>query len=421
MARSNLPAPVLEWSPQHVTLFDPATNSFHSGRSITDLETYLSGKKNVIVALSRRTAFLKSIRVPNVGKPEVVQSLKYQVAQHVPLTAEETAYDVILTEDLDTEGRRAILCAARTNKLREIHAGLQRIGAAAQGVTLAALGAAFVASDAGAKDAEVVQDTAEGLAIDVVSGGFVVASRVVAPGEVDLHAEIYRACTLAGRTPQFGIGAGGYEGPGLGSQGESNLAALARHGLAGILLEPPEAQAARSQQSLRRRQRLVAILAAACLGMGFYVWDEYQTKANEIRDLASNYQKRRTEAQNQVQQVTLQLASLEKKREVLDEAFEPAQPFGDVLTVVAQISPTGLWFTGVNLERGKPLILRGTAMNDAAVKGFLDALAADDRFREVKLVFANEATIEETPVVQFSVSAHVVGNLPIFERTRARR
>ncbi len=72
------------------------------------------------------------------------------------------------------------------------------------------------------------------------------------------------------------------------------------------------------------------------------------------------------------------------------------------------------------MERGKPLTFRGTAISDQAVKTFLDGLAVTDRLREVKLLFANNATIEETPVVNFSVQATLVGNLPMVEKEKKK-
>ncbi|MCH7945413.1 MAG: hypothetical protein IIC73_05280, partial [Armatimonadetes bacterium] len=48
-------------------------------------------------------------------------------------------------------------------------------------------------------------------------------------------------------------------------------------------------------------------------------------------------------------------------------------------------------------------------------------LALSDRFTEVKLAYASNSDIEDTEVVQFSVTAHVVGNLPLVEKKSSRR
>jgi len=59
---------------------------------------------------------------------------------------------------------------------------------------------------------------------------------------------------------------------------------------------------------------------------------------------------------------------------------------------------------GITLERSRPLIVRGTAMNGEAVTTLLQKLSSDPRFRGATLVVENNAMIGTTPVVQFSMS-----------------
>ena len=67
------------------------------------------------------------------------------------------------------------------------------------------------------------------------------------------------------------------------------------------------------------------------------------------------------------------------------------------------------------MERGKHIQIRGTAKTSETVAEYIRALQAEPRFRDVRLVFANNAAIETNQVVQFSVSAFPVGNLPLIE------
>jgi Tfp pilus assembly protein PilN len=83
------------------------------------------------------------------------------------------------------------------------------------------------------------------------------------------------------------------------------------------------------------------------------------------------------------------------------------------LALASALAPSDVWLTGVTFERGKPLLVRGTALSGASVAAYLQSLSGQSRFRDVKLVFANDATIETTQVQQFSISAHAVGNLPL--------
>ncbi len=80
--------------------------------------------------------------------------------------------------------------------------------------------------------------------------------------------------------------------------------------------------------------------------------------------------------------------------------------------------PEGAWLTGLTWERGKPIQIRGTALNSDLVSELIASLAVNERLRDVELQYANDGEIETTPVVQFNVTAHVVGNLPLAETTR---
>src|SRR5262249_35151904 len=90
-------------------------------------------------------------------------------------------------------------------------------------------------------------------------------------------------------------------------------------------------------------------------------------------------------------------------------------PLSDLVAVTADSLPPGAWMTGLTIERGKPLQIRGAAKTANDVARCVDALGATRRFRDVKLVFANSARIEEKPAVQFNITAVGVGNLPMPE------
>jgi Tfp pilus assembly protein PilN len=102
----------------------------------------------------------------------------------------------------------------------------------------------------------------------------------------------------------------------------------------------------------------------------------------------------------------------------LKRAFEPAQSASDVIRVVTSEVPSGVWLTGLSLERGRELQMRGTAKNSSGVSEFVRRLTAQKRLRDVKLVFANNGEIDKTKIVQFSVSAFPVGNLPLVEGSK---
>ena len=104
----------------------------------------------------------------------------------------------------------------------------------------------------------------------------------------------------------------------------------------------------------------------------------------------------------------------------IKRAFEPAQKASDVMTLIANQSPKGLWLTGITFERGKTTFVRGTSKDSAGVSDYLQALTTEERLRDVKLVFANNGDIDKTPVVQFSIQGFAVGNLPLVDAKKKK-
>ncbi|MCW5942976.1 MAG: PilN domain-containing protein [Fimbriimonadaceae bacterium] len=416
----NLAGPVLEWSPTGVAFHDPTTGKTVTAESIQALGGVVQGRKHLLVALSRRTAFVKAVRLPALAKPELRQALRFSIPQHVPLEASETAYDTVPTADTDAEGRLTVIGAVRTTHLRNLLLELAAVGASAKAVFPSAFGAAAMAVEVGHPDCEVVQRTLEGLAIDVVRGGVTICARLIPDsGDLDLHSEIHRTCALVGGTPVYTIAAGGFDLAGAGRLVPTDtLDALSRHATPGFNLELPEVLEKRAKQAMQGRSRFALLLCLAALCLAVMVYLDHEDAKEERTRQQALINRDVQDAERARKDATAKLAALEKRQVVLDQAFDPAQPIGDVMAVVSSLAPPGLWLTGANFERGKPFILRGTAMTNAAVESFLAALAVESRFRDVKLLFANNGKIEETPVVQFSITMHIVGNLPVIERTK---
>jgi Tfp pilus assembly protein PilN len=97
----------------------------------------------------------------------------------------------------------------------------------------------------------------------------------------------------------------------------------------------------------------------------------------------------------------------------LETAFNPAQPLSDVVSFIGDQLPKGAWLNEIDVERGKAVDIRGSAQTSTQVADFVHKLGASPRFRDVRLVFANSATVGKIPVVQFNVNAIAVGNLPL--------
>ena len=162
-------------------------------------------------------------------------------------------------------------------------------------------------------------------------------------------------------------------------------------------------------------------MVVAALGLGAVVYDIQTTEADKAaaRDkkwVTSMQALRKSEslAKSKSDQLT-------KVDESLSLALEPKQRMADVVTLVSSLTPEGVWLTGLNVERGKDIQIRGTALNEVGAQNYLSRLGAQDRLRDVKLVFANNGTIETTNVVQFSITAHAIGNLPLTEPKKTGR
>lgn len=415
------PMTVVEWSPNGLRVCDPSTGRIESFASVADAGSAISGKR-VVLALSRRSCFVKAIRVPNVPKAEALLALRYQIGQHLPLDPGEASFDLVMSADASGDGRLAVLYAVRTDALKDAKRQIEDAGAKVVTVTASCIGSACLQKEVGSDTYEVAEETPEGLAIDVCVGGVVQYTRLVPlTPELDLHDEVHRTCGIVGRKPAGTVGAGGFDAPGLArSLPLSGLKALAERNPDTINIEIPEEVEARARKAVSTKARTAVLLFAAAAAAAFLVYSDYETAASERATLAARAARQTRDDSTKNKALTSDLAALKKKSAILDQAFDPAQPFSDVLIVVSEAAPAGVWLTGANMERGKPLTFRGTAISDQAVKTFLDGLAVTDRLREVKLLFANNATIEETPVVNFSVQATLVGNLPMVEKEKKK-
>jgi len=106
-------------------------------------------------------------------------------------------------------------------------------------------------------------------------------------------------------------------------------------------------------------------------------------------------------------------AKQKKYQTTLQRGLEPAQRLGNTVAYLTNLAPAGIWVTGVNAERGKPISMQGTALNSDAFTAYLQALNSSDRLRNVAMVFTNNAEIQKQPVQQFSLTAFPIGNLPL--------
>jgi hypothetical protein len=380
----------------------------------------------VVVAVSRRTVFIKPVRVPNSGETEIRQILRIQLDQLFPVQQGELAYDLWLTPNVTSEGKLAVVCGMKTDLLKDLQNQLAEASVRSFKVIPAALGSVIVARTLGQKNCTVIDTTFEGLAIDIVCDGELRYSRVVpfAPGETNIKAEIARTLSIAGAEACPTVCAGPNHYPEADFHSEmGTLAALSTPQAMGlhVELEPPEAAEKRREKKIVNRYR-IGVLAA---GFAAVIWTATildmsdRAKAIEKADRAHNDQIDALK-DYKVKIKTANKALLVASK-TLEKGYKPAQKFTDVLTIVGDCAPQTIWLSGVTLERGRQLSIRGTSLSSDSVAQFVKKMTAQARFRDVKLVFANNGLIDATPIVQFSVTAHVIGNLPLKDRDINKR
>jgi hypothetical protein len=413
-------APIVVWSPTSVSWID-ASHNLVTVDTLKDIAHQLPSRE-VLIAVSRRSTFIRSTRVPNTGAADIRRILQVQLGHLFPIPAQELAFDFHVTGDVSSEGRLVVVAAIRGSDLELLHAQAREAGLKISRVVPAAFSSPLLARSMNLDNAAVVHRTAEGLAIDLVVAGELRYSRVASMPATSLGIESEISRTFAAAVVQCSptLAAGSLALPDADASTDRWATDLFDGAHLDVNIETAELRAKRERNSESGRLRIGLILfcgAAVFLGwqtMRFVQFRRAATgagsrSAKELRDLAdlSSAEQGKAIASNDL-------------LKILDRSFHPGQSLADVVTIVANDVPNGVWLTAITADRGKPLILRGTSTNGNAVAAFQDSLINESqdsthRFRDVKLVFANNAEVEKTPVVQFSISGFPVGNLPLVD------
>lgn len=408
-----LQSPVhVEWTPGGVRAVNIATRETAEAARLSDLGPILSGHGRPLIGIGRRDVFLKSVRLPKADPDDLRRILGVQLGQLFPLPPDQLSFDFFQTADQTSEGCLTVVAAMRGEDLKRLGADLKGAGLTAARVLPVALGAPAVAASAGQADALVLEAGATGLALDVVRGGVLVFSRVV-PGPSDTEAEAKRtlAAAQAGALPVVAAGEAGLTEalPGFGT----SLSLL--HEAPPFAFRLAEDRAREGKKQAGERTRLAVLLALSALLLVALVWADRQEAQAAAKRRQGALARQLTHLRSVQNAEAADAQKVMAVQDVLGRAFGPAQPLGDVVAVVGDRLPSGVWLTGLGAERGKPLQIRGTATAPGDVPRVVHALGASPRFRDVRLVFANSVTVGKARLVEFDVSAVCVGNLPLFE------
>lgn len=415
------PQTIIEWSPAQVSWVD-SSHQLVTVATLTEAAPLLPSRE-VVVAIARRSAFVRAYRVPNASKADLRRILQVQIGQLFPIPAHELAFDFHLSQDLNSEGRLAVIAAIRASDLQSLHSQARSAGLKISRVVPVAFGSPIVARSVGQENGAVVHRTAEGLAIDLVAGGELRYSRVAAMPATGLgiEGEVSRTFAAAVLSCSPTIAAGALALP----DADYSTDLWAIEAIAGshldINIETAEQIYSREHKAQAARMRVAITLFGVSVILGTWQGLKWSDASNQVASVKAKWAVKQQQRKKMIDGELAKGSSVTSFKQVLDRAFHPAQMPSDAIALAANTAPAGVWLTGMSVERGKQLTLRGTATNGGAIVNYQQGLVdqkEDDtaRFRNVTLVFANNTEIENTPVVQFSISAFPTGNLPIFDK-----
>lgn len=443
---------VIEWSPKGVTTFDAVTRSSQHFES-AQAAAATTGSREVVAAVSRRAVFVRTTRVPDAAISDVRLVLSMKLGDLFPLAASDLAYDFVLTDDVDGEGRLAIVVAMAAQDLRRLHEEFKAAGYKVAQVIPSAFGSVALAESLSRSAGAVVTRETDGIGIDIIEGKQLRYSRL-STNTANPTAEVCRTYTVAGLATAEVIASGGLkfaDADVTTPQGTLEALISSPHGLPTVNLEVPEAVALRAKKAHDRRQAMALFTFAAALGLAGFTYFDYSSKvaAVEAAKAKEKTQVAKLTKEQKKQQDALSMlvspqtvgkligdrklaltpndGTSDDAESAIDLGFKYGQKFSDIVTVVVNNVPAGVWLNGISLERGKRLVLRGTAKTNEQISAFARSLSTQDpntevpRLRDVRLEFTNNGSIEQTPIVQFTVSAFPVGNVPLSDPSKVKQ
>jgi hypothetical protein len=377
---------------------------------LSDVSSIFSGQRDVVIGIGRSAVFLKTVSLPRAAAEDLRRLVSLQVAQMFPLPPDQLAFDAYQTTTRTSEGWLTVVVAVPADDLRLLNSELKRANLKAVRILPVSFGSMAVAARAGVKDGVVMETTPYGLALDVIEDGVLRFSRL-APLESDAAREARRSLLAFGIEEGRLVTTGGASVPGALSQTETALAVL--HEAPPVHLELAEERLRVANQRTAVYTRVALLLMLASFLFVGLVW----LNRSDAQAAVTRKQGAWTRELNKLHSVRDAEAAKAQAAESIDttlhQAFVSGQPVSDITKVIEDQLPRTSWLTTLTVERGKPLQIHAITTVPSDVAIFLQSLSATGRFRDVKLVFANSGKISETPVVQYSVNAVAIGNLPM--------
>ena len=409
---------IAEWDGEAMSVLDRTGR-----RSGTDLGA-LRGKQTVVV-LSHRAAQVRATELPPASPDDLRQLVRIKLGDLFPAGPGELAFSVAPRVEDGTPGPTPIY-AARVADLTEIHGAARAGGFRVAAILPVAAGAAMLAQEMGLTDALIVAPDGPSLGLDIVRAGGTTLSRPAAIGS-PIESEVRRTFLAAGGNGAASVPVVAAGGASVAFADRSTertpIAALleAPERWEGLDIVPEDVRARRAADVRRARMRQGGMILAASVLVLAYVINGRSTRGAEVDRLQRRYNAEVKRYENVLNLTASENLKRDPQIKILERAFTPAQRTSDVTFLVTSLLPKGAWITALTQDKGKPIQIRGTALDSAGVSTFLRNLGTQNRFRDVKLSFANVGEIETKPVVNFAITAFPVGNVPLEEPKAARR
>jgi Tfp pilus assembly protein PilN len=409
MKRQLKPDIVFSWSPSQVAAMELSSGQKSIGADFASISITTAGK-SALVGIGRERTFIKTVRLPKVSGDDLRQLVFVQWKSLFPIEEADAAFCAHQTSDVTADGILTVVAAVRTSDLIAIREQLATRGIKQVHFVPMAVSAAAALASLGITDGLVVDGNGSQTTFDLVSGGETVLSRSVLHAE-SAEIEAKRTLLADGQSTAQVFATSNVVFNGAQVLSADLLSSLAD--VTGHDLISRQEQATELAGISKKNNRLsIYFLIAAVLLLAVVLTQRFDEEQVVIQGEAK-WAKRVAKARS-----NRKIAELESKKQtdftnLLDPAFEPGQRLSDALASIIVAAPANIWLTGVNMDRGRPIQIRGTAMTNEAVTQFVNVLGASDRFRDVQLVNASLAKIEQTEVVNFTMNVTAVANVPL--------
>jgi hypothetical protein len=402
-----------------VTLYDPTTRQITTAETLSLASAQIPSGRDLVVGISQRNTFIRTLPVPHAPKAELAKIISLKLVPLLPVGGQEYVSGFRIGHS-QGQTHMAIVGAVRAEILKSVHSQAKEAGLTVRAILPFAFASWLLAKEHSLNDCAVVERSGDSFTLDLVRGGELVYSRSIPAPESDeeFHLELERTFRIAEVEPCPVLAAGGVDvvadltDPRPTIQLFADLGAIERLLFS---LEPLDRTLARETRI--RKAVMARALVATAIAVLFSVYAAIATRTTLLKnaDIRASQARNLTRAKAEALKAIANSDRMHESSRVVDAAFSPAQKFSEVIDVLGVSSSPKSWFTGLTLERGKLILIRGDALDGETVAKYVTDLSKDSRFRGMKLVFANKATIGKKPVVQFAISGHVVGNLPLDE------